>query len=63
MSQEEIIVKIHPDGRVEIDAVGFSGKGCVEATKFLEEGLGRASSSRKKPEYNEQTKNRLKQGR
>jgi hypothetical protein len=48
---EEIIVNIGPDGEIGIDAQGFKGKGCTEATEFLEKGLGRVSETTKKAEY------------
>ena len=48
---EQIFVDIGPDGAVQIDAVGFSGPDCEQATRFLEEALGATVQRRKKPEY------------
>jgi hypothetical protein len=48
---KQINVDIAPDGSVEIDAVGFSGPDCEQATRFLEEALGTAVSKTRKPEY------------
>ncbi len=45
----EIIV--NPDGSLKIDAVGFTGSDCEQATKFLEEALGTVGDKRKKPEF------------
>ncbi len=45
----EIIVQ--PNGELKIDAVGFSGSDCEQATKFLEESLGTVGDKRKKPEF------------
>lgn len=53
MKKDEVInVSILPDGTIEIDAVGFKGASCAEATKFLEQALGMDTSKRrKKPEF------------
>ncbi len=45
-----ICIKILEDGGTEIEAVGFHGIGCKEATKQLEIGLGTVSSRKDKPE-------------
>lgn len=47
----QIKVDIGPDGAVTIDAVGFSGSDCEEATRFLEDALGDVCERRRKPEY------------
>jgi hypothetical protein len=44
----EVIVTV--DAEVTIDALGFQGKGC-EATKVLEEALGKVVKRDYKPEY------------
>ncbi len=46
-----IDIDIGPDGGIVIDAVGFSGPDCEQATQFLEEALGRTVASTRKPEY------------
>ncbi len=48
---KQIEVDIATDGSITIDAVGFSGPDCGQATRFLEEALGKTVSSRHKPEY------------
>ena len=48
---KRIEVDIGPEGEVEIDAVGFSGPDCEQATRFLEEALGDVKSRSRKPEY------------
>ena len=47
----EIIVS--PTGEIEIDAVGFKGADCEQATRFLEEALGVVNQRAKKPEYHQ----------
>jgi len=49
MPRIEIILS--PDGGVSVDAQGFKGKSCEEATAFIEKTLGEAKNYRKKPEY------------
>ena len=39
-SKERIDVWISPEGAITIDAVGYTGSSCEEATRFLEEALG-----------------------
>jgi len=63
---EEIIVNIDPEGGFSIDAKGFKGKTCTEATKFLSD-LGSVKNTNLKPEYRQaakpvQQKNYLKGG-
>jgi hypothetical protein len=45
----EIIVS--PKGDISIDAVGFKGPACENATRALEEALGVVQRRNKKPEY------------
>lgn len=61
---QTIIVDIGPDGAVRIDAVGFSGPDCEQATKFLEEALGTVAQKHRKPEYHQcRTGGRIQQVR
>jgi hypothetical protein len=48
---KRIAIDIGLDGTVAIDAVGFSGPDCEQATKFLEEALGQTTSRQLKPEH------------
>lgn len=49
---KEIIIEIGDDGNIELRAEGYKGKGCEEATKFIEEALGMDGGKRtKKTEY------------
>lgn len=48
MSKIEITIDL--DGSVTVDAVGFKGKSCQEATAFLDS-LGKVASDVKKPEF------------
>jgi hypothetical protein len=48
-----IEITVSPNGEIQIDAVGFKGPDCEQATKFLEEALGVVGQKVKKPEYNQ----------
>ena len=48
---KRIAIDIGLDGTVAIDAVGFSGPDCEQATEFLEEALGTTVSRSLKPEH------------
>ena len=61
MNRRTIEVIVHPDGSLAIDAVGFTGTDCTQATDFLEEALGEPVNSRKKPEYNQRRTGRNQQ--
>lgn len=50
-----IEIVVSPIGDIRIDAVGFKGSDCEQATKFLEEALGVVSTKTKKPEYHQRT--------
>ncbi len=45
----EIIVS--PTGDIVIDALGFKGADCEQATRYLEQALGVVGQKDKKPEY------------
>jgi hypothetical protein len=56
-----IEVVVSPVGDIQIDAVGFKGADCEQATRFLEEALGVISNRVKKPEYHASANTRTKQ--
>ena len=51
--KKTIEVTIQPDGSISIDAVGFKGADCEQATKFLEDALGVVAAKQRKPEYHQ----------
>ena len=50
-----IEIIIGTTGEIQIDAVGFKGPDCEQATKFLEEALGVVGQKIKKPEYHQRS--------
>src|ERR1039458_3351777 len=50
-----IEIIIGTTGEIQIDAVGFKGPDCEQATKFLEEALGVVWKKIKKPEYHQRS--------
>ncbi len=57
MKKECIEVTLNPDGTVQVEAHGYVGNSCEEATRFLEEALGLDTKNRKaKPERYATTK-------
>ena len=60
MKTIEIIIT--PTGDVSIDAVGFKGNDCEQATKFLKQALGKTTRNVNKPEYYQQVIHRNRQG-
>jgi hypothetical protein len=53
MRNRTIEITISTSGEIQIDAVGFKGPDCEQATKFLEEALGVVGEKVKKPEYHQ----------
>ncbi len=47
MPQKTLRFKIHQDGRVEETVEGFTGSSCNEATKNLEDALGKVTTKNK----------------
>ncbi len=54
-----IEIEITAAGEVRIDAIGFVGKSCEDATRALEIALGIRANSSKKPEYHRPEMNRV----
>lgn len=46
---KEIIITVKPDGTTEIEAKGYKGRSCLEATKPFEEKLGIVEKRKMKP--------------
>jgi hypothetical protein len=49
------------DGTTKIEAIGFQGKGCQQATADFEKALGSVTDDRKKPEFYQKQQTTLKQ--
>ena len=56
-----IEVIVSPDGKIQIDALGFKGADCEQATRYLEEALGLIDNRAKKPEYHARSTSRAQQ--
>ena len=48
---KQIIINIDQDGEAKVEAMGFQGKGCAEATKAIEQAIGSVDKQTKKPEF------------
>jgi len=46
-----IDVWISPEGAITLDAIGYTGKTCEEATRFLEEALGTVGRKQRTRDY------------
>lgn len=49
-----ILVKVSPTGEITVEADGFQGKGCVDATTAIEEALGTRTARGLKPQFQRQ---------
>lgn len=52
-----------PNGEVVVEAIGFKGKSCKEATKFLEEALGTEIDVKQKIEWHLTNSERIRRTR
>ena len=50
-SNQRIDVWISPEGAITIDAVGYTGSSCEEATAFLEQSLGTVGRRQRGRDY------------
>ena len=48
---QEIIIDIDDEGIVEVKTHGFKGKACMKASQFIEEALGKITTTKKTAEY------------
>jgi glutathionylspermidine synthase len=46
-----ITITVSPNGKTTVEANGFTGQSCKDATKFLETVLGRKTEQQYKPEF------------
>jgi hypothetical protein len=51
-----IEITIDESGKTTVEAQGFTGSSCTDATKAIEQALGAVSHDTKKPEYYQQTR-------
>lgn len=54
---KQVIVKIALDGATVVEAIGFTGTSCKDATRPIEEALGAVQKQTPKPEQYVQTQN------
>ena len=50
MVKKRIKVLISPEGEVTVEAIGYKGKACEEATRGIEKMLGSVTEKKFKPE-------------
>lgn len=50
---KKLIVTAKPTGQTTIEAEGFHGQGCTQASAFLEQALGTVQSRTEKPEMHQ----------
>ena len=52
--KQQIIITIDADGSTNVETKGFVGKTCKDASRFIEDALGKVQSDQLKPEYHQQ---------
>jgi len=62
MNTRTVELTITPEGELDIQAVGFHGADCEQATAFLEEALGQVAGRHRKPERFRRAQSRQHQG-
>jgi hypothetical protein len=56
MKSRTLEIVFAPSGELQIDAVGFRGADCEQATAFLEEALGKVTAKRRKSDWYQQSR-------
>ena len=51
MNGRVIEVLVSPTGEVSVQTIGFAGSDCLQASQFLEQSLGVATTDRKTTEF------------
>ena len=46
-----VFIEITPEGETTVEAQGYQGAGCKDATRAIENALGTTTKDVKKPEY------------
>lgn len=60
MPKKQIVVDIMSDGEVKIETKGFTGKACLEDSKFLKDVLGQEVALSLAPAFYQKGKQTLK---
>jgi len=61
MNDKHITLTIAPSGEILIEAIGFHGPDCEQATGFLEQALGKITRRTRTPEYRRRVLTQRKQ--
>ena len=56
---KRIDITVGPDGSTEVEAHGFSGKACSDATALIEKAIGTVKKDRKKAEYHKPSQQKV----
>lgn len=51
VNAKEIVIRVGPDGRMVIEAEGFTGPACLEAIRKFSQALGVELEAEAKPEF------------
>lgn len=51
MSTRTIEIIVETNGSTRVQTRGFTGSACIEASRFIEEALGKRTSERTTPEF------------
>jgi len=64
MSSRTIEIIVETNGSTRVQTRGFTGSACIDASRFIEEALGKRTSKRNTPEFFQTTEQqqRLQEG-
>lgn len=51
MAEQQVIIKIEPDGSIQVQAAGFTGPSCVDAVRRYAQALGIELDAENLPEF------------
>ena len=58
---QNITIIVKPDGKTVVETTGYYGTSCRDASKFIEQALGKQQAETFKPEYYSTTTNTSEQ--
>ena len=57
---KEIVIDVSDDGQVQVETKGFTGKSCIEESRFIKEVLGSETARQLTPAYWQKSQVKIK---
>ena len=57
---KEIVIDVNDDGEIQLETKGFTGKSCIEESRFIKEVLGSETARQLTPTYWQKSQGKVK---